>query len=79
MKKMENLKKSSEHCGRKENLNIWHCEKCHSFHFSVGEILLTFSPQEFLDLSAIIGELYGKANLELLKQEQKYFELGLVS
>lgn len=77
---MENLNNSNENCSRKENLSIWHCEKCRSFHISVGEILLTFSPQEFIDLSEIIGDLYGKANLELMQEKKlTFYELGLVS
>lgn len=70
---------SVENCGKRENLKIWHCESCRSFHFRVGEILLTFSPKEFVDFSAVIGELYGKAAIELLREENEFDELGLVA
>jgi hypothetical protein len=43
--------------------------------------LLTFSPQEFLDFSSMVGEFCGAASLELLKERNgcNYYELDLVA
>lgn len=42
----------------RENLKIWFCERCQSVHFRAGEVLLTFSPEEFQGLTQAVTEIY---------------------
>ena len=42
------------------NVNIWLCEGCCCFHLRVGQILLTFTREEFADFTrAAIEANYG--------------------
>jgi len=68
-------------CSTKQSLSIWYCEHCGAVHFRAGELLLTFSPAEFLDFAARIGEIYGQAYFEVFKQrdDRNFFEFDLVS
>ncbi|HEY8562765.1 MAG TPA: hypothetical protein VIL74_20475 [Pyrinomonadaceae bacterium] len=63
------MKRQELDCREKQNLSIWYCENCKSVHLRVGDGSLTFSPQEFLDFASMIGELYGRASLEALKEQ----------
>lgn len=72
------MSKRELNCSTKQNLSIWHCEGCKSVHLRIGESTLTFSPQEFLDFASAIGEVYGRASLEALKEQahDSVFEVG---
>jgi hypothetical protein len=63
------MKKRDLNCSPKQNLSIWYCEGCKSVHLRVGENLLTFTAPEFIDFASAIGELYGRASLEALRQQ----------
>jgi ribosomal protein L37AE/L43A len=33
--------------GKREDVKVWKCETCDEFHVKAGNVLLTFTPQEF--------------------------------
>ena len=35
--------------GKREDVNVWFCESCDSYHIKAGNTVLTFNKQEFSD------------------------------
>lgn len=67
-------------CAAEKRLNIWFCERCGAVHFRVGDETHSFSPQEFIDFSAAVAQLYCRALLALIddKTAPQRIELDLV-
>lgn len=46
---------------------VWLCDKCRCFHIRVGEMLLTFTPEEYTDFAQRIVECYyGGQQIEIM-------------
>lgn len=55
---------------KRENLKVWFCERCQCVHFRAGEVLLTFTREEFEGLTRAVTEIYCE-KFVTLPQESK--------
>lgn len=54
----------------RQQLSVWFCERCQSVHFRAGEVLLTFTREEFDELTRAVIEIYC-AKFAAFSQEPK--------
>lgn len=53
------FKKFSDHAkGNISEVGVWYCDNCSSFHVKAGEVLLTFTRDEFAAFSSAVFDCY---------------------
>lgn len=48
----------NQHAGTDANLQIWRCDSCHCVHLRAGQVLLTFTQEEFASFTQEIVDCY---------------------
>ncbi len=46
------------HAGADAGVQIWRCASCHCVHLRAGQVLLTFTPEEFATLTQDVVACY---------------------